>query len=339
MSFEKYKCVEYNDTIYRVPVRRIQQQDYVLLRDVQALVPNATALRSTDKLIPFVTDPVSLMEIQPKRVPVTEVDTAWQIHVPAETYALSSIEAKLDQLVQHLGRCLPTLSPTNAVDAVAGPSCSGSHHENEEEDEEEDEREDEEEVAEEEGHGGGETSRTIQPAAPTRPQSPPPAFSSSPPPPLPHANASTSGQPVRRGHLDGDAPPPSYETSILGNIKALTHKLRTYESHIPHRHKSPRWLARRNDWVEREPGTIEQVAYQLVQLEMALLWTAVSEAWIQERETWLTLVASARSERHLAGALVSLERHTLVMDDGWVAARERWVNELLEMVVLPLTHG
>ncbi|OAD75446.1 hypothetical protein PHYBLDRAFT_158406 [Phycomyces blakesleeanus NRRL 1555(-)] len=116
-------------------------------------------------------------------------------------------------------------------------------------------------------------------------------------------------------------------------------KLHIFERHIPNRHKSPRWLVRRVEWVERVPNSIEQVAYQIVQLEMALLWTAVTEAWINERETWLTLVASARSERHLAGALISLERHTLVMDEQWTEEKERWVNELLEMVVLPLSHG
>ena len=72
---------------------------------------------------------------------------------------------------------------------------------------------------------------------------------------------------------------------------------------------------------------------------MALLWTAVSEAWLEERETWLTLVSTARSERHLAGALLNLERHTLVMSEEWVQVRERWINDLLELIVLPLGHG
>ncbi|KAI8072434.1 hypothetical protein BC940DRAFT_292594 [Gongronella butleri] len=129
------------------------------------------------------------------------------------------------------------------------------------------------------------------------------------------------------------APPPSYETSIFGTIKTLTEKLRLFESHIPNRHKSPRWLARRQEWLDYEPTSIEQVAYQLVQLEMALLWTAVTESWIQERETWLTLVASARTERHLAGALVSLERHTLTLDDAWQGIREEWLSDLLEIIV------
>jgi hypothetical protein len=129
------------------------------------------------------------------------------------------------------------------------------------------------------------------------------------------------------------APPPSYETSIFGTIKALIQHIRVFEHHIPNRHKSPRWLARRAEWVGYEPQTIEQVAYQLVQLEMALLWTAVTESWIQERETWLTLVASARTERHLAGALVNLERHTLVTDDAWQTVRDQWTSELLEVIV------
>ncbi|CAO3596986.1 unnamed protein product [Absidia cylindrospora] len=129
------------------------------------------------------------------------------------------------------------------------------------------------------------------------------------------------------------APPPSYETSIFGTIQALTQHIRRFEHHIPNRHKSPRWLARRAGWLGYEPTTIEQVAYQLVQLEMALLWTAVTESWIQERETWLTLVASARTERHLAGALVNLERHTLVLDEAWQDVRDEWTRDLLEVIV------
>ncbi|CAO3620275.1 unnamed protein product [Mucor hiemalis] len=170
------------------------------------------------------------------------------------------------------------------------------------------------------------TTQQEQQQQPNRADSPPPAFSSSS-----HAPSSSSSH--------RHEAPPSYETSVLSTIKALNSKLCLYESHIYNRHKSPKWLAKRADWISRVPNSIEEVAYQLVQLEMALLWTAVTESWIQERETWLTLVASARSERHLAGAIINLERHTLVMDEDWSNIRDRWINDLLEMVVLPLSHG
>ncbi|KAI7850310.1 hypothetical protein BDC45DRAFT_546622 [Circinella umbellata] len=354
-SEEKYKVVEYNEQIFRIPVRRIHQSQYLFLSDVQAIVPAATALTSTDKLIPFETDPTSHEELVPKRVSVTEFSSAWQVHVPENIESrrtLQAMDKKLDRLSRQLRRLLIQPPSLNQLDHNNNINNNNNCHDNSSHDNESDSEcddhahsnviiqeqqdtsvdsqnrrqveqpliirhnnnnsnNDEEEGEEEEEHHD-------------RPESPPPAFTTSP-------------LPTRR--LEGDAPP-SYETSILGNIKSLTDQLRLYESHIANRHKSPRWLARRQDWIDREPSSIEQVAYQLVQLEMALLWTAVSESWIQERETWLTLVASARTERHLAGAMLNLERHTLVMDDAWVThARETWTNELLEMIVLPLTHG
>ncbi|KAI8144579.1 hypothetical protein BJV82DRAFT_513385 [Fennellomyces sp. T-0311] len=299
-SEEKYKVIEYNDQIFRIPVRRINQTQYLFLNDVQAIVPSATALTSADKLIPFETDPATHQELLPKRMAVSEFSSAWQVHVPEAAESrrmLQAMDGKLDRLAQQLRRLM--------VPRDQSDDTSDGHEGHDDDDDSQVESE----------------QRIEQPR---RPESPPPAFTTSP-------------VPTRR--VEGDAPP-SYETSILGNIKALTDQLRLYESHIANRHKSPRWLARRREWVDREPTNIEQVAYQLVQLEMALLWTAVSESWIQERETWLTLVTSARTERHLAGAMLNLERHTLVMDEAWVnQVRESWTNELLEMIVLPLTHG
>ncbi|KAI9268144.1 hypothetical protein BDA99DRAFT_504954 [Phascolomyces articulosus] len=376
-SEEKYKVVEYNEQIFCIPVRRIQQSQYLFLSDVQALVPAATAFTSTDKLIPFETDPTTHEELLPKRVAVSEFNSAWQVHVPEgidSRRMLQAMDGKLDRLSRQLRRLM--IQPLSN-ETTTTTSHNGSHghqdlndHNSESDVHDDDttnplngqqeEEQRQQQPTPEEAHDDHTTStepplaigrrprvnnhttlnnnhhptpsrrRQVQPNHDDdphdhdRPESPPPAFTTSP-------------LPTRR--MEGEAPP-SYETSILGNIKALTDQLRLYESHIANRHKSPRWLSRRHDWIDREPSSIEQVAYQLVQLEMALLWTAVSESWIQERETWLTLVASARTERHLAGAMLNLERHTLVMDDAWVnQVRETWTNELLEMIVLPLTHG
>ncbi|ORY93623.1 hypothetical protein BCR43DRAFT_497259 [Syncephalastrum racemosum] len=398
-SEEKYKAIEYGDFLFQIPVRRlpgIDDQYFLFLSDVQAVVPGATALMSSDKLIPFVTDPQTHATHEPRRTTVTEFETVWQAHVPetvSDRRALQNLEVKLDNVARQLHRLalmipstvtvadntnsinettatMPTMptsslssqplpssqtslqqadasaqaatsnltttqnvqadnaqsSRTNVVSTAAGAQAAGGCDESSastrsnkprSSQTEEDEDDDEEE------------------ATPSRSSSPPPAFSTSPRPALPRPTSNNSNI---RQHIEGEAPP-SYETSILGNIQALTDKLLTFETHIPNRHKSPRWLARRREWLERTPSNIEQVAYQLVQLEMALLWTAVSEGWIQEREPWLTLVASARSERHLAAAMLNLERHTLVLDEDWATAREGWVNELLEMVVLPLTHA
>ncbi|KAI7884913.1 hypothetical protein K492DRAFT_173053 [Lichtheimia hyalospora FSU 10163] len=352
-SEQRFKAVEYNNQIYQIPVRRIDHDQYLFLNDVQAIVPQATALTASDKLIPFEADPITHMDLMPKRIGVTDFDSAWQVHVPGAAVdsqqRIADMDTKLERLSRQLHHVLSaiTTSPgtsNNVVTATTMDDTTTSESNEHEED----------------------VTHDQQVTTPPRPQSPPPAFSSSPPLPVPSnrpsppdhssvtstaataegASASqTSNTPMppqpstSTRHVEGDAPP-SYETSILGNIKALTDQLRLYESHIANRHKSPRWLARRSEWVQREPASIEQVAYQLVQLEMALLWTAVSESWIQERETWLTLVASARTERHLAAAMLNMERHTLVMDESWGHhVRESWVNELLEMIVLPLTHG
>lgn len=367
-SEDKYKVIEYNDDLFRVPIRRIDQQDYVLLSDVQALIPSATALLSSDKLLPFATDPNSFAELVPKRVAVTEYESAWQVHIPEASddrrlvQKMMDMEIKLDRLSRQLNRLLAPLTtatanasstspndiPTfGATDSTATAAANPVAI-----------------VEEEDPASAAPATTTAAAAAATtisdhhhhhdvdvdddhdhhhdhhpRPRSPPPAFSSSPPLPLPRAASSSNATTASARHMEGEAPPPSYETSVLGNIKALTDHMRVYESHIANRHKSPRWLARRSEWVRREPGSIEQVAFQLVQLEMALLWTAVTEGWIQERETWLTLVGNARSERHIASAMINLERHTLVMDDEWASVREGWINELLELIVLPLTHG
>ncbi|KAG0759437.1 hypothetical protein G6F57_009185 [Rhizopus arrhizus] len=120
------------------------------------------------------------------------------------------------------------------------------------EDDDDDEEEEEEYVEE---HNDNPT--TEDEVVVIRSESPPPAFS------IP----STSHE-----------APPSYETSIFSSIKALNHKIRLYEFYINNRHKSTKWLSKRQTWLSREPNSTEQVAYQLVQLEMALLWTAVSEA-------------------------------------------------------------
>lgn len=395
-SEAKHKAIEYGDFLFQIPVRRLSGNDdqyFLFLNDVQAAVPGATAFMSSDKLIPFATDPQTHAICEPRRAVVTELETAWQAHVPetvGDRRALQNLETKLDNVARQLHRLalmIPstataadntastnettatmTTGPPSTLSPQSMPPSQSSIHQTEPpaqaatsnlataEDVEEDTAQnprtnvistaaaaggcDEASASarrnkrrpsqlEQEGEEDDEeTSRS-------RSSSPPPAFSTSPRPALPRPAGSNSNI---RQHMEGEAPP-SYETSILGNIQALTDKLLTFEAHIPNRHKSPRWLARRRDWLERTPSNIEQVAYQLVQLEMALLWTAVSEGWIQEREPWLTLVASARSERHLAAAMLNLERHTLVLDEDWATAREGWVNELLEMVVLPLTHA
>ncbi|KAL0085935.1 hypothetical protein F4703DRAFT_1736883 [Phycomyces blakesleeanus] len=337
-SFNKYKIVEYNDQIFMIPIRRVNRQSVLLFSDVQALVPSATALVSMGKLIPFEIDPFSLVELEPRRVVIAEQDTTWEAYSPEQQtrqganrkilQKLVDLETKIDGITQCLNSMLIHQQNEHDPSLNTLPQNNEDEEEDEEEEEEEEEEEDEDEDEddEDEDEDGEEieirpNSHPVHGQSRERSQSPPPAFSSSP----------------HTGNT-GDAPP-SYETSIFGSIKALMQKLHIFERHIPNRHKSPRWLVRRVEWVERVPNSIEQVAYQIVQLEMALLWTAVTEAWINERETWLTLVASARSERHLAGALISLERHTLVMDEQWTEEKERWVNELLEMVVLPLSHG
>lgn len=306
-----YKIVEYNNTLYQLPIRTIEHDQVLLLSDVQLIVPKATAFLSQTKLIPFLLDPISHTVLIPKRVSVSTDDNIWQIKVPQEeqtTQLLQSnieMQIKMDQLSQKFDRILALQQ------------------------EEEDTAEVQPDVTPDPGTDD-EQPTTIEPVTEEQQpqehqqQDPPPAFSSPS-----HASSSTHRHEA----------PPSYETSVLSTIKAINSKLCLYESHIYNRHKSPRWLAKRQDWISRVPNSIEEVAYQLVQLEMALLWTAVSESWIQERETWLTLVANARSERHLAGAIINLERHTLVMDENWPQIRERWINELLEMLVLPLSHG
>ncbi|KAI8368841.1 hypothetical protein EDC96DRAFT_440929 [Choanephora cucurbitarum] len=342
--------VEYNDTIYQIPIRYIEGEHVVLLTDVQSLIPNTTALLTNLKLLPFKLDS-NHTAVVPKRVVVNDLDlaqsTVWQAHVP-ETYSntlqttVIEMQIKMDQLCDKLDRFVSSFSSSGhnlpeSLDESNSQRMSLSDG-----------------SGEEHAHIGAlplllpvltssqeeAINRTVQSDssdASSRSSSPPPAFS------MPSSSNQRHTQRIvpvtdTEGRSQHEAPP-SYETSVLSTIKSLNDKLRVYESHISNRHKSPKWLSKREEWLSREPNSIDQIAYQLVQLEMALLWTAVSETWIQERETWLTLVASSQSERHLAGAIINLERHTLVMDEEWASVRERWVNELLEMVVLPLSHG
>lgn len=331
-----YKLVEYDNTLYQIPIRIIEQEQVLLFSDVQLLLPKATALLSNSKLVPFQLDPDNqYVELIPKRIPIfNHSEDIWEVHVP-EDYATHSLiqsnielQIKMDQLSGKLERLLSLQQENTSLDTTPGDEVISSNSST---------------FSQQEGEGGEATAleadtsteqentslvttQQEQQQQPNRADSPPPAFSSSS-----HAPSSSSSH--------RHEAPPSYETSVLSTIKALNSKLCLYESHIYNRHKSPKWLAKRADWISRVPNSIEEVAYQLVQLEMALLWTAVTESWIQERETWLTLVASARSERHLAGAIINLERHTLVMDEDWSTIRDRWINDLLEMVVLPLSHG
>ncbi|KAI7895749.1 uncharacterized protein EV154DRAFT_494816 [Mucor mucedo] len=331
-----YKIVEYNDTLYQIPSRTIDDQQVILLNDVRALVPDATAFLShTTTLIPFLLDPISHTELIPLRVAIDrDDDSIWHIKVPPLpplAFSQTNLQTKMDLLVQKFDRILAlqgeeeedihhsaNIEPSILMNNPSSSSTSSS------------------------SSNTTTTTATAEPIATTtttttatvtqeeeeepQQQDPPPAFSTP-------SHAPSSSSSTHRHEA-----PPSYETSVLSTIKAINSKLCLYESHISNRHKSPRWLSKRDEWIARVPTSIEEVAYQLVQLEMALLWTAVSEAWIQERETWLTLVANARSERHLAGAIINLERHTLVMDDQWPQQRERWMSALLEMLVLPLSH-
>lgn len=339
-SITKYKLVVYQDTIYEIPIRVIEQETVLLLSDVQSIFPKATALLSNSKLVPFKLDPVHHTEILPKRAPITDLDsqnTVWEVHVPEESIALSptiiELNSKMSRLSDKLDRILLLQQDQEEEEleeqqeTLEGEEASSSHILEEHQSRHGS-------IADETAACTIGTDPTSNHEGPSRSNSPPPAFSTR------SAATSSSAEvptpPSSQQHVEA---PPSYETSVLSTIKSINTKLRLYESHISNRHKSPKWLAKRQEWISREPNSIEQVAFQLVQLEMALLWTAVTESWIQERETWLTLVASSQSERHLAGAIINLERHTLVMDEEWNQIREGWINDLLEMVVLPLSHG
>ncbi|ORE15314.1 hypothetical protein BCV71DRAFT_185606 [Rhizopus microsporus] len=320
-----YKLVEYKNTLYQIPIRKINQDKVILFSDIQNIFPKATALLSCSKLIPFQLD-VNLQELIPKRILVSDstIENIWEIHVPeydsTNTLMQTTIEMqiKMDQLLEKFDKILlqqhqESLNSMTMSNAINSDSSSKDNHLQLTDIQQHGDADIEEDNEEEEHNDNPTTEDEI-----IRSDSPPPAFS------IP----STSHE-----------APPSYETSVLSSIKLLNSKIRLYESHINNRHKSPKWLSKRQAWLAREPDSIDQVAFQLVQLEMALLWTAVSEAWIEERETWLTLVSSARSERHIAGALVDLERHTLVMDEEWINVRERWISDLLELIILPLSHG
>ncbi|KAI8078494.1 hypothetical protein BDF21DRAFT_452805 [Thamnidium elegans] len=313
-----YKIVEYNNTLYQIPVRNIEQDQVLLLSDVQSLIPKASAFLSDTKLVPFLLHPITYAELAPKRVSVSTDNTIWQVQVPQDDSTDSLVQyniqmqIKLDQLSEKLERFF-------SLQQQESEETNSSVVSNQSNNTEQDISLNESQTRTEHQQEGSEEHEQQQ-----KQQDPPPAFNS------PSHEPSSSG-----GRNEA---PPSYETSVLSTITTINAKLRLYESHIANRHKSPRWLSKRQEWLARVPNSIEEVAYQLVQLEMALLWTAVTESWIEERETWLTLVANARSEKHLAGAMINLERHTLVMDDGWAQNRERWINELLEMLVLPISH-
>ncbi|KAI8374394.1 uncharacterized protein BYT42DRAFT_615563 [Radiomyces spectabilis] len=327
---KQWQTIEYNNRLFQVAVRCIPHA-VLLWSDVQALVPSATALLRGNTLVPFDTD-ADLAELIPRRISVDQdATTVWKVHVPA-THD-NTQPRQFDQLLDRLDRLILSLSSARleSADPMSPASDVAAS----------DRRQGDESRSGLDSLSLGERSNgatTLQGGERGGASSEPDARS----------GVARVGSPYGRlssetvGHMEterhpiseGDAPP-SYETSILGNIKILTQKLREFENHIPNRHKSPRWLAKRSDWVEREPQSIEQVAYQLVQLEMALLWTAVTETWIDARETWLSMVATTVSERHLAGALVNLERHTLVMDDSWFDVREQWTNDLLAMAVAP----
>lgn len=337
-SKTSYKIVEYNDTLYQIPIRTIEQEQVILFSDVQLLLPNATALLSNSKLIPFKLDPNNqYTELIPKRISISNYsEDVWDVHVPIDYSAHSLLQSniemqiKMDQLVEKLECILQQQQQQQDSRTTTSGDDDSSQHSVPSQGIEVTEQDSNTTVVSTTHNTEEENTATQQQQEEEqeRSHSPPPAFSSSS-----HAAPPSSSSSHRH------EAPPSYETSVLSTIKTLNSKLCLYESHIFNRHKSPKWLAKRAEWISRVPNSIEEVAYQLVQLEMALLWTAVTESWIQERETWLTLVASARSERHLAGAIINLERHTLVMDDDWSSIRERWINELLEMVVLPLSHG
>jgi hypothetical protein len=335
-SKTSYKLIEYNNTLYQIPIRTIGEEQVVLFSDVQLILPNATALLSNSKLIPFQLDPNNqYTELIPKRISILShtSEDIWDAHVPIDYSTQSLIQSniemqiKMDQLANKLDTLLlqreDTIEENSSQHSISSNGGAETTTEDNNDTVEDQEEEQEEQREQERSH------------------SPPPAFSSSShdAPSFSTSSSTHLATTTSSSSSNRHEAPPSYETSVLSTIQALNSKLCLYESHIFNRHKSPKWLAKRAEWISRVPNSIEQVAYQLVQLEMALLWTAVTESWIQERETWLTLVASARSERHLAGAIINLERHTLVMDDDWSSIRERWINELLEMVVLPLSHG
>ena len=352
----QYQAIRHNDRIWRIPIRNINDKKVLLLSDIQSFIPSATGVVSNDKLVPFVIDQNTGAQLLPKRIEViTAGANIWDIlysdpNDQDVSTRIAQLESKYEDLINRLDRLLPTSDDTSLETSplhylVVNPhsssrtqldedmnessgssdcppnghhhrqthSSDGLSHENDELSEGSNDNVEGASYAIDTCEDVRHTSNTV-----------------------PRLSVGST-LPVRQNTGDPDEPP-SYENSILGNIRTLTERLLEFEAHIGNRHKSPRWLTERNEWLSRTPGNIEQFAIHLVELEMALLWTAVAESWINERETWLNLVMNARSLRHLAGALISLERHTLVLDEEWPAARERWVNELLEMLVVPYSH-
>ncbi|KAG2172217.1 hypothetical protein INT43_004758 [Umbelopsis isabellina] len=352
----QYQAIRHNNRIWRIPIRNINNTNVVLFSDIQSFIPSATGVVSNDKLIPFVIDASTGAQLIPKRIEVTYAGTnIWdilysEVNDQETSVRIALLESKYEDLINRLDRILPGNTGhqppyplfhsrtqvdedgTDSSGSFESPTTGLRH------DSVDIQSNDNDELSVESENNACEiVSYSMDSCDDLRHN--------------PIANLAVAAESVEHtttitnnnqdamvpGSGDPDEPP-SYENSILGNIRTLTEKLLEFESHIANRHKSPRWLAERNEWLHRTPGNIEQFAFQLVELEMALLWTAVAETWLNERETWLNLVMNARSLRHLAGALVSLERHTLVLDETWSSIRERWINELLEMVVLPFSH-
>ncbi|KAI9290039.1 hypothetical protein BC943DRAFT_258360, partial [Umbelopsis sp. AD052] len=332
--------------IWRIPIRNITDKKVLLLSDIQTFIPSATGVVSNDKLVPFVIDQNTGAQLLPKRIEViTAGANIWDIlysdpNDQDVSTRITQLESKYEDLINRLDRLLPASDDTSLETSPLhylnsriqldediaessgssdchrqAPSSDGLSHEN---DELSEGSNDNVEVT---PYNAVDTCEDVRHMSNT----------------VPRLSVGSSTLPPRQSTGDPDEPP-SYENSILGSIRTLTERLLEFEAHIGNRHKSPRWLTERNEWLSRTPGNIEQFAIHLVELEMALLWTAVAESWINERETWLNLVMNARSLRHLAGALISLERHTLVLDEEWPTVRERWVNDLLEMLVVPYSH-
>ncbi|CAO3596987.1 unnamed protein product [Absidia cylindrospora] len=167
----------------------MDDHDYLLLSDIQALVPTATAILSNGKMIPFEINTNSLLELSPKRILVKETNVIWQVYSPdppANNDTLSfqqrtiQLEHKFDQLIQRLDQLVYSSteqghhqdnnsigSVTNAeTNTTADPSINTQHQ----------------------SQSGPASSIPTNNTSTRQSASPPPAFSSSPA--LNHINAS-----------------------------------------------------------------------------------------------------------------------------------------------------
>ncbi|KAI8973643.1 hypothetical protein BDF20DRAFT_883403 [Mycotypha africana] len=379
MQQQQYICVKYDHHVFEIPVRRVDQKKVILFSDIQAVVPKATALlvSQSTKVVPF---DLAEEDKRTKRISAELLtEDVYQVYVPpppsqaaeAEGRANAELQIKLDQLTDKVDQLVrlviqqqqqAVLPPGALEEETLRPTTTAS------------------------AETAGSLASFVLPAAGSPP--PPPSQQQQPQPqPQPQPPVGHEEEAATEEDDDDDdamssnqqqEAPPSYETSVYSTIKTLNRRLLEFESHIPNKHKSPKWLSKRKAWVAqvtaaatsstscepqppqgqeesreddtREHGSppppptttttenshrnpIHAFAMSLIQLEMALLWSAVTEEWIQqERDTWINLLGNARSERHLAGALISLERHTLVMDPDWTVTREVWVNELLDIM-------